>query len=97
MSMDADIPLLLSLVFIVGGLYTLARSADMFIGAASVIARHFGVSPLIVGMVVIGFGTSAPELAVSAISGVSGRSVSTAMVTGRRSAWRSAWRSASLR
>ncbi len=74
MSMDADIPLLLSLVFIVGGLYTLARSADMFIGAASVIARYFGVSPLIVGMVVIGFGTSAPELAVSAISGVSGHS-----------------------
>ena len=74
MSMDADIPFLLSLAFIVGGLYALARSADMFIGAASVIARHFGVSPLIVGMVVIGFGTSAPELAVSAISGASGHS-----------------------
>ena len=74
MSMDADIPLLLSLVFIVGGLYVLAKSADMFIGSASVIARHFGVSPLVVGMVVIGFGTSAPELAVSALSGIGGHS-----------------------
>ena len=74
MSMDADIPLLLSLAFIIGGLYALAKSANMFIGAASVLARHFGVSPLVVGMVVIGFGTSAPELAVSAISGIGGHS-----------------------
>ena len=72
--MDADIPLLLSIAFIGGGLFALAKSADMFVAAASVIAHHFGVSPLIVGMVVIGFGTSAPELAVSAISGVGGHS-----------------------
>ena len=74
MSMDADIPLLLSIVFIVGGLVVLAKSADMFIDAASSIAHHFGLSPLIVGMVIIGFGTSAPELAVSAISGMGGHS-----------------------
>ena len=72
--MDSDIPLLLSLVFMVGGLFALAKSADVFIGAASAIARHLGLSPLIVGMVVIGFGTSAPELAVSAISGAGGHS-----------------------
>ena len=72
MSMDTDISLTLSLVFIVGGLFALAKSADMFIDAAGRIARHFGLSPLIVGMVVIGFGTSAPELAVSAISSTGG-------------------------
>ena len=72
MSMDTDIPLILSLVFIVGGLFTLAKSADVFIDAAGVIARHFKLSPLLVGMVIIGFGTSAPELAVSAISSVGG-------------------------
>ena len=72
MSMDADIPLLLSLVFIVGGLFALAKSADMFIDAASLIARYFKLSPLLVGMVIIGFGTSAPELAVSAISSTGG-------------------------
>ena len=74
MSLDTDIPLLLSLVFMVGGLYVLAKSADMFIDGAGALARHFGVSPLIVGMVIIGFGTSAPELAVSALSGIGGHS-----------------------
>ena len=74
MSMDTDMPLLLSLAFIVGGLFLLAKSASMFIDAAAAIARRFGLSPLIVGMVIIGFGTSAPELAVSAISGAGGHS-----------------------
>lgn len=72
MSMDVDIPFWVSLVFMVGGLYMLAKSADMFIDGASAIARHFKLSPLIVGMVIIGFGTSAPELAVSAMSSVGG-------------------------
>ena len=72
MSMDTDISLLLSILFIVGGLFVLAKSADMFIDAASMMARHFKLSPLLVGMVIIGFGTSAPELAVSAISGMGG-------------------------
>ena len=72
MSMDADIPLWLSLVFMLGGLFALAKSADVFIDAASVIARHFKLSPLLVGMVIIGFGTSAPELAVSTISSMGG-------------------------
>ena len=74
MSLDTDIPLLLSLVFMLGGLYVLAKSADMFIDGAGALARHFGVSPLIVGMVIIGFGTSAPELAVSTLSGIGGHS-----------------------
>ena len=74
MSLDTDIPLLLSLIFMVGGLYVLAKSADMFIDGAGALARRFGVSPLIVGMVIIGFGTSAPELAVSALSGIGGHS-----------------------
>ena len=71
---NQNIPLLLSLVFIVGGLVMLAWSADRFVDAAAGLARRFGVSPLIVGMVIIGFGTSAPELAVSALSGLSGHS-----------------------
>lgn len=72
MSIDANISLGLSLVFIVGGLYVLAKSADMFVDASGVVARRFGISPLIVGMVIIGFGTSAPELVVSAISAAGG-------------------------
>lgn len=74
MSIDTNIPLLLSVVFIVGGLFALTWSADAFIDAASKIARALGVSPLIVGMLIIGFGTSAPELAVSVLSGLAGHS-----------------------
>jgi cation:H+ antiporter len=74
MSIDTNIPLLLSVFFIIGGLFALTWSADAFIDAASKIARKFGVSPLIVGMIIIGFGTSAPELAVSVLSGIAGHS-----------------------
>lgn len=70
LDINRDIPLLLSLVFMVGGLFVLAWSADRFVGASARLARAFGVSPLIVGMLIIGFGTSAPELAVSVLSGL---------------------------
>ena len=69
---NQPIALWLSLVFMVGGLLTLGWSADRFVDAAARLARRLGMSPLIVGMVIIGFGTSAPELAVSALSGLSG-------------------------
>lgn len=74
LSIDTNINVLLSIVFIVGGLFALAKSADMFVDAAGALARNFGISPLLVGMVIIGFGTSAPELIVSVISGLGGHS-----------------------
>ena len=70
--MYADVPLWLSLVMIVGGLIALAWSSDVFVDGASILARALGISPMIVGMVIIGFGTSAPELCVSAMSGIAG-------------------------
>ena len=69
-----DIPLWLSIIFLVGGLYLVAKSADLFVDSASTVATALGINPFIVGMVVIGFGTSAPELCVSALSGLSGHS-----------------------
>ncbi|MBR1586711.1 MAG: calcium/sodium antiporter [Kiritimatiellae bacterium] len=72
--MYADIPLWLAIVFLLGGLYLVAKSADLFIDSASTVATALGVKPFIIGMVVIGFGTSAPELCVSALSGLSGHS-----------------------
>lgn len=74
MSVDADIPVLLSLFFVIGGLLALAKGADVFVDSAAAIARRFGISPLIVGMVIIGFGTSAPELLVSIVAGIGGHS-----------------------
>lgn len=72
--MYTDIPLWLAVVFVVGGLAALAWSSDVFVDGAAMAARMLGISPFIVGMVIIGFGTSAPELCVSVLSGASGHS-----------------------
>ena len=67
------IPIWLAVAFVAVGLYALAWSADRFVGGAESVARSLGISPFIIGMVIVGFGTSAPELAVSALSGRAGR------------------------
>ena len=72
--MYTDLPLWLAIVFLVGGLYLVAKSANVFIDSAGTVATALGVNPFIIGMVVIGFGTSAPELCVSALSGLAGHS-----------------------
>jgi cation:H+ antiporter len=54
------------------GLVILVWSADLFVEGSSATARHFGMPPLLIGMVIVGFGTSAPELVVSAISASQG-------------------------
>lgn len=53
---------------IIFGLAILVWSADRFVEGSASIARHFGISPLLIGMVILGFGTSAPEMVVSALS-----------------------------
>lgn len=70
--MYTDIPFWLSLVFMLGGLAVLAWSSDCFVDGAAALAKALGISPFVIGMVIIGFGTSAPELCVSAMSGLSG-------------------------
>ena len=72
--MYPDIPAGLAIAFVVAGLCVLAWSADRFVEGAGAVARALGVSPFIIGMVIVGFGTSAPELAVSALSGLYGHS-----------------------
>lgn len=62
----------LALAAIIGGLIVLVWSADRFVEGAASTARHFGMTPLLIGIVVIGFGTSAPEMIVSASSALSG-------------------------
>ena len=60
--------MLLSLLAIVVGLVLLVWSADRFVAGSAALARHFGMPPLLIGMVIVGFGTSAPEMSVSALS-----------------------------
>lgn len=60
------------LVAVVLGLVLLIWSADRFIDGAAATARFLGMRPLLIGMVVIGFGTSAPEMMVSAFAAMQG-------------------------
>lgn len=66
--------MLIHIVQLVGGFLLLVWAADRMVAGASAIARNLGVSPLIIGLVIIGFGTSAPELMVSAVASVRGNS-----------------------
>ena len=54
------------------GLAVLIWSADRFVHGAAAVAGHFGMPPLLIGMVVVGFGTSAPELVVSVLAAKQG-------------------------
>ena len=62
--------MLLPVVAVIVGLLLLVWSADRFVEGAAATACYFGMPPLLIGMVIVGFGTSAPELVVSAISAV---------------------------
>ncbi len=53
------------------GLVMIVKSADVLIDSSSKIAKSYGVSSFVIGITVIAFGTSAPELAVGIISGIS--------------------------
>ncbi|MEL7474116.1 MAG: calcium/sodium antiporter [Planctomycetota bacterium] len=56
---------ILDIAFLVVGLTLLVLAADWLIQGAGVIARKLGVSPLVIGLTVVAFGTSAPELAAA--------------------------------
>ena len=60
--------MLIAIAAVIGGLALLVWSADKFVDGAAATAGHLGMPALLIGMVVIGFGTSAPELVVSAIA-----------------------------
>ena len=64
--------MLLAIVAVIAGLAILVWSADKFVDGAVGIAEYCGMSTLLIGMVIVGFGTSAPELTVSAISAAQG-------------------------
>ena len=62
----------LAIIATIGGLAVLAWSADKFVLGAASVARYLGMAPLLIGMLVIGFGTSAPELVVSTFAALDG-------------------------
>ncbi len=60
--------LILDVTFIIVGLTLLAWSADKLVLYAVSLAKHLHISPFLIGIVIIGFGTSAPEMLVSALA-----------------------------
>lgn len=64
--------MILAIIAVIVGLAVLVWSADKFVDGAVGVAEFCGMSTLLIGMVVVGFGTSAPELTVSVISASQG-------------------------
>ncbi|MEE4250166.1 MAG: calcium/sodium antiporter [Alcanivoracaceae bacterium] len=65
--------MLLNIGLIIGGFVVLVFGADWLVKGASRLALSLGMTPLVVGLTVVAFGTSAPELAVSVASAWSGQ------------------------
>ncbi len=65
-------PIIIDICYILAGFGLLIWSADLFVTGASATARNMGISPLVIGLTVVGFGTSAPEILVSVIASYGG-------------------------
>lgn len=64
--------MILNILLLIGGLALILIGANGLTDGASAIARRMGVSDLVIGLTVVAFGTSAPELAISVISAING-------------------------
>ena len=60
--------MLLPLTAIILGFAVVIWSADRFIAGAAGLARNLGISPMVIGLTIVGFGTSAPEMLISGFS-----------------------------
>lgn len=65
--------MLVALLILIAGFAILIKGADFLVGGASSLAKNHGISNLAIGLTVVAFGTSMPELVVSLISALSGR------------------------
>ena len=64
--------MLLAVVSLVIGFVLLIKGADFFVDGASSIAKQIRIPALIIGLTIVAFGTSAPELAVSVSAALKG-------------------------
>ena len=66
--MRSHLDMALALAVLTVGLILLVFSADWFIEGAAATAAHLGLPPLLIGLVIIGFGSSAPEMLISTLT-----------------------------
>lgn len=64
----------INLILLIVGLTILLGGGDLLVRGASALAKGFGVSPLVIGLTVVAFGTSAPELSVNLLAALQGNS-----------------------
>ncbi|MEG1552000.1 MAG: calcium/sodium antiporter [Kiritimatiellia bacterium] len=62
----------IAVVGLIFGLWLLTRGADWFVDGAAASARRFRMPPLLIGFLIVGFGTSVPEMIVSALASAQG-------------------------
>ena len=64
---------MMTIILLIAGLALLVVGAEFLVKGASRVAAAFGISPLIIGLTIVAFGTSAPEMAVSVGAAWSGQ------------------------
>lgn len=64
--------MILDIIYLVIGLALILLGANWLTDGSAAIAKRFGISDLVVGLTVVAFGTSAPELVISVMSAISG-------------------------
>jgi cation:H+ antiporter len=68
----ADVTMMMAIVWLIVGLATLLIGAELLVDGAIGIAKTLGVSEVVIGITIVAFGTSLPELAVSLASALKG-------------------------
>ncbi len=64
---------IIPVILLIAGLFLLAAGAEALVRGAARLAAFMGISPLVIGLTIVSFATSAPEMAVSVLSAISGQ------------------------
>ena len=65
--------MIVNIILLITGFILLIKGADVFVDGASSTARNYNLSPMLIGLTIVSFGTSAPELAISLQSLINGQ------------------------
>lgn len=66
--------MLIQIIILIAGLILILMGANWLVDGSSSIARRFGISEFVIGLTIVGIGTSAPEMVVSFLSSFQGKS-----------------------
>lgn len=64
--------MIFDILFLIGGLALILVGANPLTDGSAAVAKRFGISDLVIGLTIVAFGTSAPELVISVLSAIDG-------------------------